>query len=376
MSDMEVRPDPIVRTALQRLPVPTHGDGFWNRLEGALDAEAGPVLADRPASLAAAAPRPEPEAVPGEAPVLELDGRRDPSLALVPPALRRPSNVLLLAVAAAAVIVVAVAGTSLLDERDATRTVTADEETAQSRAPVDALVRDGRTDPTPTTLSDSGERTSSEAVLAWVEDLGTGDGAAAWEAMGPASQAHFGSQADFEAEMSALAEGYGAWSAAEPEAVLVTPVTGVGDGTLAVVTLVGMVDQEGTRQRRADAFPVRLVDGEAVLEPFAFAGAIEVVVPAGDPASTVRSPLGAGEELVIVVPADVEAPILRLDDGDTIVCGEAEGTELTALEGTPGQRCAYLPPEGVGTGEHTLTMAFLSADGAAISAGSVLFDAA
>ena len=46
-----------------------------------------------------------------------------------------------------------------------------------------------------------------------------------------------------------------------------------------VVTLVGTVDQEGARQHRADAFPVRVVDGTATLEPFAFAGELEVVVP-------------------------------------------------------------------------------------------------
>ena len=43
MSELEVTPDPVVRTALQRLPVPPHEDGFWARLDEALvDAGASP----------------------------------------------------------------------------------------------------------------------------------------------------------------------------------------------------------------------------------------------------------------------------------------------------------------------------------------------
>ena len=45
--------------------------------------------------------------------------------------------------------------------------------------------------------------------------------------------------------------------------------TGAGQrrGTLAVVTLVGTVTVEGEQQHRADAFPVRVVDGEAPSSP-------------------------------------------------------------------------------------------------------------
>ena len=46
--------------------------------------------------------------------------------------------------------------------------------------------------------------------------------------------------------MTDLAEGYGAWSAAEPDDVLVTPVAADDDGTIAVVTLIGTVEQEGS----------------------------------------------------------------------------------------------------------------------------------
>jgi hypothetical protein len=374
MTEMDVEPDPIVRTALQRLPIPTHADGFWARLDEALDGEA-PRAVGRPDDrtavvLPATGDQPSTDAMP------LAEAAPDPSLALVPPALRRPSNGVLLAVAAAAAVVVALAGTSLLEERNDTQAVTSDE-VAQPTAALRDLVDEAKPeDIAPEPISAEAIGVSSDAVLDWVEDLGTGDGAAAWEAMGPASQAHFGSQDAFESEMSSLAEGYGAWSAAEPDDVLVTPVPSDEEGTLAVVTLVGTVDQEGTAHRRTDAFPVRLDDGTAVLEPFAFAGDMEVVVPDGASPDGDGAPMDPDEELVIVVPSDAEAPILRLDDGATLVCGQAEGTELTDLEGSDGQRCAYLPPEGMAPGEHTLTMAFLGADGDSISAGSVLFDAA
>jgi hypothetical protein len=376
MTGMDLEPDPIVRTALQRLPIPAHTDGFWARLDESLDDGAPPTAArrdERTVVVTPAADDPSGVDEPGPA----LVPAPDPALALVPPALRRPSNGVLLAVAAAAAVVVGLAGASLLDSRDDTPAVTSDE-VAQPTAALDDAMDDAQPQAGagPEPISEAGVDASSEAVLAWVEDLGTGDGAAAWQAMGAASQEHFGSQDAFESEMSSLAEGYGAWSEAEPEDVLVTPVLSDADGTLAVVTLVGTVDQEGATQRRADAFPVRIADGEAVLEPFALAGGIEVVAPAGATPQGDGSLMEADEELVVVVPSDVEAPILRLDDGDTVVCGQADGTELTALEGASGQRCAYLPPDGLAPGEHTLTMAFVGADGTSISAGSVLFDAA
>ena len=153
-------------------------------------------------------------------------------------------------------------------------------------------MQDAQSSGTVTTLPADREDDSSEAVLQWVDDLGDGDAEAAWTAMGDVSQAHFGSQAEFEGLMTDLAEGYGAWSAAEPDEVLVTPVAADDEGTIAVVTLIGTVEQEGAAQPRADAVPVRIVDGEVVLEPFASAGDLEVVVP--EPSSEDGVDHGAG----------------------------------------------------------------------------------
>ena len=364
-ADPELEPDVVVGTALQLLPVPAHGDDFWARLEAALDAEPPLQVPVEPVRGRGA----DDPAAP--ATVIELEPDR--SLAVVPPMFRRTSNAVLVAVAAAAVVVVGIAGSTLLDDRQGT--------TVNGPAPsaaLETLVEDAQTDgATVTTISAAREDESSEAVLAWVDDLGEGDADAAWAAMGASSQAHFGSQAEFETLMTDLAEGYGAWSAAEPADVLVTPVAADDEGTIAVVTLVGTVDQEGTTQDRADAFPVRFVDGDVVLEPFASAGDLEVVIPepAGDDGAGYEQ-VGTGEELVFVLPADAEAPVLRVDGGDTVVCGEADGSELSDLDQSPGQRCAYLPEGGFDVGAHTVTIAFLGPDGASVTAESLRFVAA
>jgi hypothetical protein len=376
VSDRDVEPDTFVRTALQLLPVPPHEDGFWTSLEAALAAEAGSasVEPDR-RRVVVAAPAGNEAAEPEPAPVPVAPLEPDGSSALVPPALRKASNAVLLAVAAAAVVVVAIAGTTLLEE-EGTQTSTGGGDAA-ALTELDTLVDSAQADSgTITTMSASNEEATTDAVLSWVEDLGTGDGEAAWAAMGPASKAHFGSQAGFEDEMTALAEGFGAWASAEPAEVLVTPVTAGDDGTIAVVTLVGDVEQEGTMQRRADAFPVLFVDGEPVLEPYASAGALEVVIPepSGDEGELL--PMETDEELVFVVPSGAAPPVLRLDTGEALVCGQAEGTELSDLEDTAGQRCAYLPEEGLTPGEHTVTVAFLGDDGTSITAESLRFEAA
>jgi len=366
MTDADVQPDVVVQTALQRLPVPAHADEFWALLERSLDTETIRGEASRING--------EVVAIPVAASPRDLD--RDPALALVPGTLRRTSNALLVAVAAAAVVVVALAGNTLLESRDGTQQVTSDNEPLAS-AELDALLDDAKPDPvTPSTMSSAGEDASSEAVLAWVDDLRAGHGDEAWGALGPGSKAHFGSQGAFEEQLTALADGYGTWSGSQPEQVLITPVQADGDSTLAVVTLVGTVMVDGVEQHRADAFPVRVVDGKAHLEPYAFAGEMEVVVPEDVPSDGTRPPVDPGEELIIVVPSGAQAPVLRLDDGEPVICGKAEGTELTELEDTPGQRCAYLPTDGISAGEHTLTVAFLGADGTSISAASLLFAAA
>jgi hypothetical protein len=376
-----VDPDPFVRTALQLLPVPPHREGFWETLRTALDAEPNVVAtAMSPVDAAGDAP---PVDTPGDVPagsrhVIELQPTRHAGL--VPPAVRRRSNVVLSAVAVAAAVVVVLAGTTLVRERSGdgadtdTELAGATEDTRGAELTSSTSMSSSTT---LTTITGSGsEVLPTNAVLTWLNALSSGDIDSAWAAMGPASQQHWGSKSAFEAERSGLAEGYGAWSSATPDEVHVTSLTASGDGEVVVVTLVGTVDQEGTRQQRADAFPVRVVHGVAKLEPYAFAGELEIVVPEAVASGGTRPIVEVDDELIIVVPRGVEAPLIRLDDGDTLVCGQAEGTELTELEEAPGQRCSYRPEGGIEPGQRVLTVAFLSPDGTGISAESVLFEAA
>jgi hypothetical protein len=365
-------PDSFVRTALQLLPVPDHGDTFWTELDALLDAE--PHLADEPALAVgptATTVDPPVDARPTRVhPVLELVP--DGSQRLVPPALRRRSNAVLTAVAVAAGLMVVVAGTNLVRQRADTVSTTELADSAED--PKGDIV--SSTSTSVATIVGHDADVPTDAVMTWVAALAAGDTEAAWASMGPASQAHFGSPSAFAAEDSSLAEGYGAWSGVTPDRVLVTPVASGDDGVMVVVTLVGDVSQEGTMQPRADAFPVRIVDGAAHVEPFAFAGELEVVVPEPVPAGGTRPVVSSDDALVVVVPRGVDAPTIRLDDGSTLICGESEGTDLTELDGAPGQRCSYQPDGGIPAGQRVFTVAFLSPDGSDISAESVLFEAA
>lgn len=363
--DAPVPPDPIVQTALQLLPVPDHGPAFWAELEAQLDLEvlaashvepalaAGPPVAEAPRPTRAPRRRPAAASVrpqPGPAPVL-------------PPALRRRSNVLLAAIALVAAVIVLLAGGTLvrgraLDDLDATKASRSAERS------------------TTTTASDEAADVPERAVLSWVRALHAGDMGAAWAALGPASQDHFGSQALFEQEASALTEGYGAWASERPDRVIITPVPSGGEAVLVIVTFVGTLRQEGVSERRADAFPVRLAGGAAVVEPYAFAGEVEIVAP-GAPTGGEDLPLvQRDDELVVTVPRGVDAPTIRIDDGEPVVCGDDVDTTLTEPSDAPGQRCSYRPTGGLTVGRRVLTVAFASSDGSMVSARSVLFEVA
>jgi hypothetical protein len=148
------------------------------------------------------------------------------------------------------------------------------------------------------------------------------------------------------------------------------PLAASDEGTLSVVTLVGTVEQEGDSQVRADAFPVRVIDGEAVLEPFATAGPIDFLIPApGGEAD-------ADDDITFDVPAGVDAPAVRIGDGATIRCGEADGTSFQLVAGTAKQRCTIEPDDDAPAGERVVTVAFTSSDGADVTARSMRYDAA
>ncbi|MFZ6005863.1 MAG: hypothetical protein ACOYXM_18215 [Actinomycetota bacterium] len=371
-SEDEVPGDAIVRTALQLLPVPEHGDTFWLELDALLDLEPARSTPGRDRAAATrvivAAPAVQPIRM-APAPAMAAAGA-DPALALVPVSLRRRSNAVLSAVAVTAAVLVFLAGTSLVRQRSDGGGG------AQERIAADGGAAVLASTSTSAVASDDEAVTAEEAVLAWVRALSQGDTSTAWDLMGSSSRAHFGSRSGYESEADAVAETYAGWATSAPEDVLVTSLVSSGDGVVVVVTMVGAGSSGDPQDKRAQAVPVRIVDGVALLEPFAFAGEIEVVVPEVIPDDPTKPSMGTGEELIVVVPRGVGAPTIRLDDGDPLVCGEAPGTELTELDEAPGRRCSYKPSGGIPAGDRVLTVGFLAADGNGIAAESVLFEAA
>lgn len=356
MNDVEIPPDPIVRTALELLPIAEHGADFWAGLARRLDA----------VELEARVVDPAP-------PVFRPPPRRpsDPAPPLVPPSMRRRSNAVLGAVAVAAVVVVALAAGALLETRDGSPVTAADR--TEASAELDALVEAARPEEAvPSTLSAQATSAASGAVLGWMDSMAAADSERAWAALGSSSQARFASRSAFEEELPTLAAEQAGWAGTDPADVLVTPLATVGDDTLAVVTLTRTAEVDGRREDRVTALAVRIAGADVYVEPWAFSDPdqLEVVVPAG------ADDLGAGDALVVVVPDDAEPPVVRLDDGEALICGVAEDAELVALDGLPGRRCSYLPAAGIEAGAHTLTVAFWTADGASVVARAVTFSVA
>ena len=340
---------------------------FWTRLEAALDAE--PPL-ECPSSRP-----PHPGGRPGPRTPVPVRRRRAgarPSLAVVPPAFRRTSNAVLVAVAAAAVVVVGIAGLTLMEERrhDVERP------TEARRRPRDAHTRTPSPRRTVTTLTADREDASSEAVLPG-RDLGTGDAEQPGRRWATTSQAHFGSQAEFEAADDRPGRGLRRLVGRGARRRARHPGRGRDEGTFAVVTLIGTVEQEGTAQDRADAFPVRSSTATWSSSPScsrASRGRLPEPAPA---TATSREPVGLEEELVFVLPEDAEAPggpDRRRRDGD-LRRGRRLGLTPTSTR-APGQRCAYAPQDGFVAGDHTVTVAFLGPDGDSITAESLQFEAA
>ncbi|MDQ2648867.1 MAG: hypothetical protein M3Z03_04880, partial [Actinomycetota bacterium] len=280
--------------------------------------------------------------------------RIERDMAVVPQAMRQQrSNVALAVVAVAAVALVAFAGSSLVSSRSGGGSAqeALDAENTAFRA--DSLAA-GSNDP------------AAQAVFTWVDQLASGDTEAAWTALGPASQEAIGGQQAFDDQFETFAEGYGAWSGVTPEALLVTPLDASDDGTVSIVTLIGSAGGSP----RADAIPVRVTRGVATIEAFADAGQIGLE----EPGSSDGAEVAVDAELAVLVPDDV-VPVIRLDQGPTQRCGDADGTELVDA-GDGHQRCTYTPSGGMQPGGRVLTVAFTSPDGPEVSARSVRFNAA
>lgn len=355
--------DSVVATALRLLPVPDHGPDFWSQLEAVVQAEPDPEVIEP--ALAVGPPRQPLVASPPL--VVERtalaprppQAATDHALQLVPPSLRSRSNLVLAAIGAAAAVVVVVAAATLIGQRS-------------SSVVADSSGSDGAAATVTTADTAARDDAATQVVLDFVGAMGQGSSAAAWATLAPASRAHFGSSSAF-AQQLGDTSAYATWSgsSADDAQVLAVPSDA---GDVLVVTLVGSDEQDGATRRWAVAFPVRIVEGTPQVEAYAFAGEVDMVVPQ-QAAGGAMPVVATDDTLVVNVPRDVAAPTISLDGGAGMVCGEADGTKLSEPDESPGQQCSYQPAEALPEGRHVLTVAFLSPDGAAVAAESVLFRA-
>lgn len=139
--------------------------------------------------------------------------------------------------------------------------------------------------PRPTTAPQRprGAKTVNGAVDAWLDASAAGDSETAWGVLAAESRQAIGGYDSFVQMRSALAEGWGAWAAANEDRRTVLKVYDTPSGPVHVVVLSGLVQQEGPEDYRATAVVVRETDdGRYVVSTFERAGYIEMVNPWSD----------------------------------------------------------------------------------------------
>lgn len=355
--------DPVVVTMLRKLPVPDHGDAFWDELEVELrgGAEARPPLVAARVEVAAAPAGADPG---GEDTVTapRTPATPPPSAPILPGAVRRGSNVALLVVAAAIVAVVAMAGFSLLrdDSREAATSgsgtttpasqVTLPQYTGTTAAPAQP---GGDPSPAPALEAVSGEPPSAEAAAtSFVVAVVDGSPERAWELLAEPSRAHWGDPGALAAGASELvATGYGAFREAVTLDLATIVLDTAPDGSeVGVVVVDGVVQLEGRRARRTLELPYRYEPGFGTYR-------VDPWSPGVGAASPIRftAPIPADEGQVPY------GTILRTDDPSIPVealIPEWATSGVLAVDGEPVERFEPPPDDGTGADPVPRTLRF------------------
>ena len=264
------------------------------------------------------------------APVTELAGRRH----------RRWSPATGLGAAAAALVLV-VAMASLLRGGDEGRTVE-----VAGRPP---------TTPTNAASAPTFEEAAEQAARAWVEAVGAADFDRAWDLLADQSREAIGGRAGFEASRSELTEGWGAWAGVPDVSYRAVSLPGPASDRpaelprLAVVTLTGMVEQEGTTAFRALSMAVRGTVEKARVDLFANAG---IELHPGEPDASGSAPIPGRTKLGAYTPSGAKVWFL-LDDRAPAGPDEVEGADGDQ------QFAAFTPAPALTSGRHVLTVAAL-----------------
>jgi hypothetical protein len=265
--------DPMIAGALGQVPVPPRPADFLDRLDDALDA----VDEERRPTPATATPTTR----PGETVPVDLtDPRSDNDVADLPARRRQKSGRRYRVLAAAASVAVVLGGVAVLAGDDGTTTV--------SPAGTGTTQPSTFTNPQAEALN-----AAMRAVMDWSKAVGDRDAERAWSLMGPLSQAYLTDQGGWDEMFASMGEGsFGKWqaggmptsmegSAADEDVRAVSGENREGAAIraaflpetedAAVVTLSGVFELEGNREKALDSFPLtREGDGPWVIEPFAF----------------------------------------------------------------------------------------------------------
>ena len=118
-------------------------------------------------------------------------------------------------------------------------------------------------------------------VRRWLEYLEEGRSRKAWRLMTKQSRRTIGGFDAFKNESSAWAEGWGAWASARKRDFEVRVIAPMDDDAASVVTITGIVAQEGPWRRSAAALPVITHDGLTKVDPVHGRAEIRPVRPSG-----------------------------------------------------------------------------------------------
>lgn len=125
-------------------------------------------------------------------------------------------------------------------------------------------------------------------VKKWLEYLEEGKSRKAWSLMTKQSRRTIGGFEAFKKESSAWAEGWGAWANARRRDFEVRVIAPMDDDAASVVTMTGIVAQEGPSRRSAAALPVITHDGVTKVDPVHGRAEVRAVRPDGGETLTHR----------------------------------------------------------------------------------------
>ena len=124
-------------------------------------------------------------------------------------------------------------------------------------------------------------RSVKPTVRRWLDYVEEGKSRKAWRLMTKQSRRTIGGFEEFKKESSAWAEGWGAWAKARRRDFEVRVIAPMDDDAASLVTMTGIVAQEGPWRRSAAALPVITHDSVTKIDPVHGRAEIRPVRPSG-----------------------------------------------------------------------------------------------